>query len=154
MYFYECEIDSIGIAEKAGKITNVYLPNASVPEDIQISETPLLQEAGKQLKSYLAGTLTVFSLPLATLGTPFMQQVLACVCEIPYGSTATYKEIAIKIGSPKAARAVGLANQRNKVPIFIPCHRVIGTNGTLTGYRGGIELKKKLLDLENIYSRY
>jgi len=85
-----------------------------------------------------------------------MKRIWASLCEIPYGQTATYKEIAVKIGEPKAVRAVGLANNRNPIPVFIPCHRVIGTNGSLTGYRGGLELKKRLINMEKMKktSRY
>ena len=150
IYFYESDIGKVGIIENSGRITHLYFTNAPLPKDIQIDETPILREAGQQLKSYLAGKLKEFSLPLAPIGTDFMKQVWASLCEIPYGETVTYKEIAIKIGAPNAARAVGLANNRNPIPIFIPCHRVIGTNGALTGYRGGLELKKRLLDLETI----
>jgi len=121
-----------------------------LPEDLQLCETPLLKEAARQLDSYFAGELKEFSLPLEPSGTAFMKQVWAALCEIPYGKTATYGEIAGKVGRPKAARAVGLANNRNPIPIFIPCHRVIGTDGSLTGYRGGLEMKKRLLELEKI----
>ena len=148
-YFYELDIGKIGITESNGTITNVYFAGDVLPSDLQIKETPILKEAAGQLQSYLAGGLKEFSLPLAPAGTPFMKKIWAGLCEIPYGKTATYKEIAAKTGSPKAARAVGLANNRNPIPIFIPCHRVIGADGSLTGYRGGIELKKALLDLES-----
>lgn len=82
----------------------------------------------------------------------FMKKVWASLCEIPYGKTASYKEIAVKIGVPEAARAVGFANNRNPIPLFIPCHRVIGSDGSLTGYRGGLDLKKRLLDIEALRS--
>ncbi|GBF34352.1 methylated-DNA--protein-cysteine methyltransferase [Desulfocucumis palustris] len=147
--FYECDIGRIGIAENAGRITNLYFTNDKLPREIQICETPILKEAARQLTSYLAGELKEFSLPLAPAGTAFMKKAWTSLCEIPYGKTATYKEIAVRIGAPDAARAVGLANNRNPIPIFIPCHRVIGSDGSLTGYRGGLELKKRLLDLEN-----
>lgn len=148
VFFYELDIGKIGISENNGKITNVYFKDDLLPEDMQISETPVLKEAARQLESYLAGKLTAFSLPLAPDGTAFMKQVWTNLCGIPYGKTATYGEIASKTGSPGAARAVGFANNRNPIPIFIPCHRVIGADGSLTGYRGGLELKKRLLDLE------
>lgn len=148
VYFYESAAGKIGIAEKDGKITNVYITGDEFPKDMEVYETPVLKEAGRQLKSYFAGELTEFSLPIAPKGTDFMKKVWNALCEIPYGRTATYGEIAEKIGSPKAARAVGLANNRNPIPIFIPCHRVIGARGSLTGYRGGLEMKKKLLELE------
>ncbi|MBP2637471.1 MAG: cysteine methyltransferase [Firmicutes bacterium] len=148
IYFYETDIGKIGIAEKNGSITNLYFANDNLPKDVEIYEAPILKEAAQQLKSYLAGTLTNFSLPLEPGGTAFMKQVWGSLCEIPYGKTASYKSIAEKIGNPNAARAVGLANNRNPIPIFIPCHRVVGANGALVGYRGGLELKNKLIKME------
>jgi len=148
VYFYQFEIGKIGIAEKDGKITNIYLKANEAPQDMQVCETPLLREAARQLESYFRGELKEFSLPLEPAGTDFMKRVWAALCEIPYGRTASYREIAQRIGKPGAARAVGLANNRNPIPIFIPCHRVIGADGSLTGYGGGLDLKKKLLDLE------
>ncbi len=150
IFFYESDIGRIGITEKDGRITDVYITNDELPQDTQLCETPLLKEAARQLKGYFAGELKEFSLPLEPFGTAFMKQVWSALCEIPYGKTASYKDIAEKVGKPKAARAVGLANNRNPIPIFIPCHRVIGADGSLTGYRGGLEMKKKLLDLEKI----
>jgi methylated-DNA-[protein]-cysteine S-methyltransferase len=146
--FYESKIGRLCIAEKDGKITNVYLPGEAFPGDMEACETPLLKEAVRQLESYFKGELKEFNLPLGPEGTDFMKKVWSALCEIPYGRTATYKDIAIKAGSPKGARAVGLANNRNPIPIFIPCHRVIGADGSLTGYAGGLDMKKKLLDIE------
>lgn len=148
IFFYESEVGRIGITENNGRITNVYITDDELPEDMQLCETPLLKEAVKQLKSYFSGELKEFTLPLEPSGTAFMKQVWSALCEIPYGETATYGKIAEKVGAPKAARAVGLANNRNPIPIFLPCHRVIGADGSLTGYRGGLEMKKLLLDLE------
>lgn len=149
-YFYESDLGQIAISEDNGSITNVYFMDEELPKDINICETPILQEAARQLKIYFAGEPIEFTLPLAPRGTPFMKRVWAALCQIPYGKTASYKDIAVKAGSPKGARAVGLANNRNPIPIFIPCHRVIGADGSLIGYRGGLELKKKLLNLEKI----
>ncbi len=148
IYFYESDIGKIGIAENDGKITNLYFLNDQLPQELQICETPILKEAAQQLKRYLTGELTEFFLPLAPAGTNFMKQAWASLSKIPYGKTASYKEIAVKIGAPNATRAIGLANNRNPIPIFIPCHRVIGADGSLTGYRGGLELKKRLLHME------
>lgn len=145
--FYESMIGRIAIAEKDGFISNVYITD-EVPEDAELCETPLLAEAVGQFGDYFAGKLKEFSLPLAPEGTVFMKQVWAALQEIPYGKTASYGEIAERIGKPKAARAVGLANNRNPIPIIIPCHRVIGANGSLTGYAGGLDMKRKLLELE------
>ena len=147
-YFYETPIGTIGIAEKDGKITRLYFPTDRRPPNTTIQETPLLQEAARQLQDYLAGKLTDFFLPLQPEGTAFMQQVWRKLCEIPYGDTVSYKGLAENMGKPNAARAVGMANHRNPIPIFIPCHRVIGASGSLVGYRGGLDLKSRLLKLE------
>lgn len=150
LYFYNYEIGRIGIAENCGNITHVYFTEYSVPQGIQEAETPLIKEAAQQLSSYFAGELKDFSLPLAPVGTNFQKKVWKALCEIPYGKTASYKEIAVKVGSPQAARAVGLANNRNPIPIIIPCHRVIGADGSLTGYAGGLALKQRLLNIERV----
>lgn len=111
-------------------------------------ETTLLAEAKKQLEQYFSGTLRSFTLPLRPEGTPFQQKVWAALLQIPWGETRTYGQVAAMIGQPKACRAVGMANNRNPLPIFIPCHRVIGANGQLTGYAGGLSAKEHLLFLE------
>ena len=107
-----------------------------------------LAETVRQLRAYFAGKLEAFDLPLAPAGTPFQLTVWKRLCEIPYGETISYGELARRIGNPNASRAVGLANGSNPIPIVIPCHRVIGSNGKLTGYGGGLPIKEKLLALE------
>ena len=107
-----------------------------------------LAEAMRQLKAYFAGELENFDLPLSPQGTPFQQRVWGELQKIPYGETISYGELARRIGNPKASRAVGLANGSNPISIVIPCHRVIGSNGKLTGYGGGLPIKEKLLALE------
>ena len=107
------------------------------------------KEACKQLDSYFKRRLKSFDLPLAPQGTPFQQNVWQALLTIPYGQTCSYAEIARQIDSPKAVRAVGNANGRNPIPIIIPCHRVIGSNGSLTGFGGGLPTKTYLLNLEN-----
>ena len=111
-------------------------------------ETPVLLEAARQLKAYFAGELKEFSLPLRPEGTPFQKSCWQALTEIPYGETVAYADIAARIGNPKACRAVGLANNRNPISIIIPCHRVVGKNGSLTGYGGGLPVKELLLELE------
>lgn len=113
-----------------------------------LNETPLIRKAAKQLNEYLAGKRKAFDLPLEPEGTPFQKAVWKALTGIPYGSTRTYKDIAESIGNPKACRAVGMANNKNPIAILIPCHRVIGTDGKLVGYAGGLDIKKKLLELE------
>jgi methylated-DNA-[protein]-cysteine S-methyltransferase len=104
--------------------------------------------AAEQLEAYFDGRLTDFDLPLAPQGSPFQREVWEALLEIPFGRTAGYGEIAARLGRPSAARAVGAANGRNPIAIVIPCHRVIGSAGSLTGYGGGLERKRWLLDLE------
>ena len=148
IYFYQTAIGKIAIEENGKAITRVYFPNDEIPRDITVEETDILKEAGKQLKAYLSGDIQKFTLPLEYEGTEFMQLVWKSLGEIPYGETRCYQDIAELINKPKAVRAVGLANNRNPLPIFIPCHRVIGKNGKLTGYAGGLEVKDYLLSLE------
>ncbi|HLI83789.1 MAG TPA: methylated-DNA--[protein]-cysteine S-methyltransferase [Bryobacteraceae bacterium] len=109
---------------------------------------PLLVEAARQLAAYFRGALHDFDLPLEMHGSAFQLGVWKHLLEIPYGQTRSYGELARALGAPKAVRAVGAANGANPIPIVVPCHRVIGSNGTLTGYGGGLPLKQRLLDLE------
>ena len=109
---------------------------------------PLLREAAAQLREYFTGTRRAFTLPLAPVGTEFQQRVWKALRTIPCGETRTYKQIAEQIGRNRAYRAVGMANNRNPIAILIPCHRVIGHDGRLTGYAGGLGIKERLLDLE------
>ena len=113
-----------------------------------IEEDSALAEPAGQLRAYFSGELESFDLPLAPQGTLFQQKVWAELSRIPYGETVSYGELARRIGNPQASRAVGLANGSNPIPIIIPCHRVIGSNGKLTGYGGGLAIKEKLLALE------
>ncbi|MEF3302880.1 methylated-DNA--[protein]-cysteine S-methyltransferase [Paenibacillus sp. GYB003] len=119
-----------------------------LPDARPLPDAKRLAVYARQLERYFAGTLTAFDLPLDMVGTPFQQAVWKAVAAIPFGEVRTYAQIAEAAGSPKAVRAVGAANGANPIPIVVPCHRVIGTNGTLTGYRGGMELKRRLLHHE------
>lgn len=117
--------------------------------ELLAEETPLLQEAARQLAAYFAGTLTEFDLPVAPAGTDYQRRVWRALCDVGHGQTVSYSEVARRLGQPAgASRAVGLANGRNPVPVVVPCHRVVGADGTLTGYAGGLERKQVLLDLE------
>ena len=109
---------------------------------------PVLKEASRQLAEYFRGERRSFDVPLHPVGTDFQRRVWQALREIPFGETRTYSEIARELGRPGAARAVGMANHRNPLPIFIPCHRVVGANGALTGYAGGLDRKRALLALE------
>lgn len=112
------------------------------------ADDPVIAEAAAQLRAYFAGERTTFDLPLRAAGTPFEQGVWRALEQIPYGETTSYGELAARLGEPGAARAVGRANGRNPIPIVVPCHRVIGADGSLTGFGGGLECKRALLDLE------
>ncbi len=109
----------------------------------------LLSEAVRQIEEYFAGTRRTFDLPTAPEGTAFQRAVWEALRRIPYGQTCTYRQIAEAIGRPAACRAVGMANHRNPIAIVIPCHRVVGADGSLTGYAGGLEVKARLLELES-----
>ena len=142
------KIGTISIIEEDNAIIAVEVNKKVKYDEIQVKDTPILKETEKQLKEYLEGTRKNFTVPLNPKGTKFMKEVWTALQEIPYGEIRTYRQIAERIGKPKAARAVGMANHRNPIPIMIPCHRVIGANGKLVGYALGIERKEFLLRLE------
>lgn len=148
--FY-CSIESpIGkliLAEENEKLSYIFFEDIKRENAIE-KQTDLLKEAVLQISEYFKGSRKAFSLPINFVGTPFQLRVWQELCKIPYGKTVSYGELAKQIGSPKAARAVGMANNRNPLPIIVPCHRVIGANGKLVGYRGGIDKKIHLLKLE------
>ena len=129
-------------------VEELLLPGTSPDETIPECRTPLLCRAEKELQEYFRGERRVFDLPVAPAGTPFQQRVWQELCRIPYGHTATYGEIARRIGLPKGPRAIGQANHRNPIPILIPCHRVIAAQGAPGGYGGGLDIKIRLLKLE------
>lgn len=143
------------IAEEAGKIVTLSTHPQFMPPKEDREETPLIKDAFRQLEEYFAGKRRVFDLPLAPQGTPFQQKVWHALQSIPYGETRTYKQIAEQVGNPLGCRAVGMANNKNPIGIIIPCHRVIGANGKLVGYAGGLNLKSRLLELEkgNMHER-
>ena len=137
-------IGNIGIrADESGVCALVFRPDGD-----QNDASPLLDWAQRELEEYFAGRRRDFSVPLSIAGTPFQQKVWRALCAIPYGETRSYGEIAKAIGNDKAARAVGMANNKNPIGILIPCHRVVGANGKLVGYAGGMEKKEFLLELE------
>ena len=148
IFFYDTAIGRIGIAENDNSITDLYFDKEIEKENFEVKETPLLKEAGEQLQEYFEGKRKEFNLPLSPTGTEFQQSVWKALQTIPYGETRSYGEIAKIVGNPKASRAVGMANNRNPISIFIPCHRVIGANGKLVGYGGGLNIKEYLLTLE------
>ena len=148
-YSYETKLGSVTFVEEDGAL--LAITTHRTYEGIK-QETPLINEAYRQLSEYLLGERKRFDLPLNPQGTVFQQQVWKALCDIPYGETRSYKQIAEAIGNPKAVRAVGMANNRNPLLIVVPCHRVIGANGKLVGYAAGIEKKEFLLKLEGTAS--
>jgi len=148
LFFYDTDIGRIAIAEDGTGITDLCFEGAAVPPGAAVRETELLKQAAKEVREYLAGSRTEFTVALSPSGTEFQRKVWNCLCGIPYGETRSYKEIAESAGSPKGFRAVGMANNRNPIPVIIPCHRVIGADGSLVGYGGGMDIKVRLLNLE------
>jgi methylated-DNA-[protein]-cysteine S-methyltransferase len=138
------------VADSSGirRIEFVNGRNPVQPDPRWQADAEPLRETSRQLRAYFSGELETFDLPLAPEGTPFQLTVWKHLCDIPYGETISYGELARRIGNPNASRAVGLANGSNPIPIVIPCHRVIGSNGKLTGYGGGLPIKETLLALE------
>lgn len=146
-YFYDTDIGKIYISEENNFITNVNFENELVINEV-LTETELLKEAGEQIHEFFKGKRKKFNLPILPFGTDFQQKVWESLQAIPYGETRSYKDIAVSVGNEKACRAVGMANNKNPIPIIIPCHRVVGSNGKLVGYAGGLQIKEYLLDLE------
>ena len=152
-YFCKYQFENISLYLVA---TETHLINIQFtqPQKALLQTTELLSMATIQLDEYLQGKRTTFSLPFKLTGTPFQLAVWKELQNIPYGKTTSYKEIAQKINKPKAYRAVGMANNKNPLPIIIPCHRVIGSNGKLIGYAGGLNLKNYLLELEKSHTNF
>ncbi|MBW4622709.1 MAG: methylated-DNA--[protein]-cysteine S-methyltransferase [Cyanosarcina radialis HA8281-LM2] len=153
--FYESPIQSLRLVSDGRSLLGLYMmsekhyliPQTDWVEDDSVAPFP---ETKQQLTAYFAGTLAEFDLSLQMQGTAFQQKVWQALKTIPYGTTLSYGELARQIGQPQASRAVGLANGRNPISIIVPCHRVIGANGKLTGYGGGIDRKQWLLNHESL----
>lgn len=139
-------VGSLTLVERAGALTGLYFPEHRHQPTIEgPRDDATLPAVREQLVAYFAGDLREFDLPLDVGGTPFQQQVWKALTTIPYGETWSYRDLAEALGNPKAVRAVGLANGRNPVSIVVPCHRVVGADGSLTGYGGGLDAKRWLL---------
>ena len=145
-FTYDTVLGSVTFVEEDGALLAIttHRPYEGIEQ-----ETALIKEANRQLSEYLKGERKAFDLPLNPKGTDFQKRVWRALCDIPYGETRSYKQIAEAIGHPKAVRAVGMANNRNPITIVVPCHRVIGADGKLVGYGGGLEMKEFLLRLES-----
>ena len=147
MNTFATPIGPLTLHARDGALTGVWME-----DDPELAErrddSPPLGEARRQLEAYFAGELREFDLPLAPSGSAFQLRVWEELRAIPYGETISYGELARRVGDPSAARAVGLANGRNPLPVIVPCHRVIGADGSLTGFGGGLDRKRRLLELE------
>jgi methylated-DNA-[protein]-cysteine S-methyltransferase len=156
-FLYETKIGKILIAEDVAGITDITLSDDITKEQLEkefrLQETEQLREAAKQLSEYLDGIRTEFTVSLNPAGTIFQRKVWEALRQIPYGETRSYKQIAEAVGNAKASRAVGMANHNNPIMCIIPCHRVIGANGKLVGYAGGLHIKEQLLELEKAKER-
>ena len=146
IFFYDTPVGKLIIGEENGSITRVTW--TQLPKNYLQEETELILKCKNQLDEYFRGERKSFDLPLVLKGTDFQKKVWSALQDIPCGETRTYGEIAKTVGNPKAARAVGMANNRNPIAIIVPCHRVVGADGKLVGYAGGMEQKEKLLQLE------
>ena len=145
-YSYETILGLVTFVEEDGTLLAISTHRSF---EGMVQETSLIKEAHLQFSEYLKGERKEFDIPFRMKGTKFQKQVWTALCEIPYGETRSYKQIAEAIGNPKAVRAVGMANNRNPLLVLVPCHRVIGINGQLVGYAGGLDKKEFLLRLEN-----
>lgn len=147
-YFcYDTEIGRIKISEKDEKIIGLVFSDYKKEDEIE-KETDAIRKTYLQLKEYLSGKRKNFDIEIEMIGTEFQKKVWKELLNIPYGETRSYKDIAIAIGNEKACRAVGNANNKNPIAIIVPCHRVVGSNGSMTGYAGGLNIKEKLLKIE------
>lgn len=141
-------LGKISISERNGRVNALYFENQEKPVNAMVAKTLTLEKAFRQLDEYLTGRRKKFYIELAPVGTDFMHQVWQELLSIPYGQMRSYSDIAKAVGKPTATRAVSQANNKNPIPIFIPCHRVVGNNGEFVGYAGGVNIQKALLDIE------
>lgn len=145
---YETKIGKLTLGSDENFITNIFFPANKIPENMKEKETNVIEQAINELNEYFEGKRKMFTIPLKPNGTEFQKNVWKALLNIPYGKTCSYKDIAEAIGSPKACRTVGSSNGKNPIPIIIPCHRVINSNGKLGGYSGGLDVKTKLINIE------
>ena len=153
--FYDYEgVGRLGIGVESERITDLHFERSSISRsEISLEETPFHRKASGQLDEYFSGRRKIFDLPLAPKGTDFQMRCWEALLQVPYGETRSYGDIARSVGSPRGFRAVGMANNRNPIAIIIPCHRIIGSDGKLVGFGGGLDIKAFLLDLERKYAK-
>ncbi len=146
--YYKTKLGMIEIRYTDDYITYLSFVEDNADNNASIT-SPLSDKTYQEINEYLDGKRTEFDIPIKLIGTEFQKKVWQALLEIDYGKTLSYKDIAEKIGKPKSARAVGGANNKNRIAIIVPCHRVIASNGALLGYAGGVDIKKKLLKIES-----
>lgn len=149
VFSFESKIGNLNIYETNRKIFRIEYNEEKIDKEYKFEMTPTIENAIRQIEEYLNGDRKIFTVPIELHGTEFQVKVWNELLKIPYGETKTYKEIAMNIENEKAYRAVGRANNKNPIPIIVPCHRVVGSDQSLVGYKGGLEIKKALLDIEN-----
>jgi len=151
--YYQSPIGRLLIAGTGGRLEAIFFPNSieqfEISDEAQYNEE-IFTDLLRQLDEYFAGKRRTFEIDVFPAGTDFQQKVWRELQNVPFGQTASYGEIATRIDNPKACRAIGMANGKNPIPIIIPCHRIIGKDGSLTGFGGGLDIKRKLLELEGI----
>lgn len=147
-FYYNSPVGVLCVEDNGSAVTAIRLCRNGEAYGDSDNQSELAQDVIKQLEEYFDGERRIFEIPIAPKGTEFQQKVWRALTDIPYGETRTYGEIAQQTGNPRACRAVGNANNKNPIMIVIPCHRVIGSNGDLTGYACGLDIKKYLIDLE------
>jgi len=147
MYIIQTVIGPLTVIESENSITQIHFGEVNVM-GIETRKTALVEETERQINAFYSGKRHSFDLPLTLHGTEFQNRVWKALLDIPKGETRSYKDIAEAVGNPNASRAVGMANNRNPIPVIIPCHRVIGKNGKLVGFAGGLDLKEKMLRME------
>ena len=147
-WYYDSPVGKLGVVEEDEKLIELFFDNGVEVKDSVLEEGGIIKETGKQLEEYFSKKRKKFDIPMSLKGTAFQKSCWDELCKIEYGSTCCYQDIAIAIGNPKAVRAVGMSNNRNPIVIVVPCHRVVGKNGSLVGFGGGLPTKSFLLELE------
>lgn len=150
IHTYMTMIGKVSISEDGkGNVNGLFLPDCNLPAMVD-RETPVIAEAARQVEEYISGKRKTFDVPCVLEGTEFQQDVWRAIYNIPYGEVLSYQMVAKNIGRPKASRAVGGACRVNPIPIIVPCHRVVGSNGNLGGFSSGLTLKKRIMEIEGI----
>jgi len=148
-FTYQTDFGPVTIMDDGkGKITHLFFSGNVTDIPVRTFESDIIKKTWQELEEYFSGSRRVFDIPMNPQGTEFQLKVWNELCKVPYGETVTYKDLAVRIGRPKGARAIGMAMNRNPISIIAPCHRVIGSDGSMTGFAHGVDMKEKLLRME------